>query len=69
MLFQQTKMTPRILLYSTDLFLQFVFGPFIVEGRWTLCSSILLACDLIIRLKKSSSGTVGPFAADGGAHL
>lgn len=69
MFFQQTKMTPRMLLYSTGLFLQLVSGPFIVEGRWTLCSSILLAWDRKIRLKKSSSGTVGPFAADGGAHL
>lgn len=62
-------MKPKMLLYSTRLFLQLEFGPFIVEGKWTLCSSILLACDRKIRLKKSSSGTVGPFADDGGAHL
>lgn len=36
----------------------------------TLCSSILFAWDRKMRLKKSSSGTVGPFvAAGGGAHL
>lgn len=40
------------------------------EGSVTLCSSILLACERMMRLKKSSSGTVGPReVGGGGAHL
>lgn len=40
------------------------------EGSETLCSSILLACERMMRLKKSSSGTVGPREeGGGGAHL
>lgn len=39
------------------------------EGSVTLCSSILLACERMMRLKKSSSGTVGPrVEGRGGAH-
>ncbi|TNN83201.1 hypothetical protein EYF80_006534 [Liparis tanakae] len=37
------------------------------EGSWTRCSSMRLACTLWIRLKKSSSGTVGAWGpASGG---
>lgn len=40
------------------------------DGSVTLCSSILLACERMMRLKKSSSGTVGPREeGGGGAHL
>lgn len=33
---------------------------FDADGRVTRCSSIRLACERMMRLKKSSSGTVGP---------
>lgn len=36
------------------------------EGSVTRCSSIRLACERMMRLKKSSSGTVGPRAGGGG---
>lgn len=40
------------------------------EGRLTRCSSMRLACERKMRLKKSSSGTVGPrVGGGGGAHL
>lgn len=40
------------------------------DGKMTLCSSILLAWERRMRLKKSSSGTVGPLVGGGGgAHL
>ncbi|KAG9338411.1 hypothetical protein JZ751_025815, partial [Albula glossodonta] len=46
--------------------LQFELERWAVDGKVTRCSSILLACERMIRLKKSSSGTVGPLAAGGG---
>ncbi len=40
------------------------------DGKMTLCSSIRLAWERRMRLKKSSSGTVGPLVGGGGgAHL
>lgn len=39
---------------------------FAVEGRVTRCSSIRLAWERMMRLKKSSSGTVGPRMGGGG---
>lgn len=40
------------------------------RGARTRCSSILLDCERTMRLKKSSSGTVGPLLLEGGAaHL
>ena len=42
----------------------------VTPGGRTRCSSILLAWERRMRLKKSSSGTVVPFfAEDGAAHL
>lgn len=42
----------------------------VTPGGRTRCSSILLDWERRMRLKKSSSGTVGPLFADGGAaHL